>query len=174
MYYAGIGSRSAPIEVLDLCCNIGNKLAQLGYTCRTGGAIGCDTAFIGVSKKYESYYVDGALFTEEYETKRVNSRQWEEAEKFASQYHPNWNNLGVFAKGLHTRNVFQLKGTNEVNSSFVVCWTPDGAQTAKETSRKTGGTGQCIRMADALSIPVFNIKNEDSRKRLVNWLEKKE
>jgi hypothetical protein len=52
---------------------------------------------------------------------------------------------------------------------FVLCWTPDGAETS--TSYSTGGTGQAIRLAIANSIPVFNSHNADALQRLSEILE---
>jgi hypothetical protein len=49
-------------------------------------------------------------------------------------------------------------------SKFVICWTPDGAQT--ETTQATGGTGQAIRIAVACGVPVFNLARTDTLERL--------
>jgi hypothetical protein len=39
-YYAGIGSRETPKDILDLISKIAIKLESLGYTLRSGGADG--------------------------------------------------------------------------------------------------------------------------------------
>ena len=44
--YAGIGSRTAPMNILEKIRNIAQTLAHKGYICSTGGALGCDKAFI--------------------------------------------------------------------------------------------------------------------------------
>ena len=44
-YYAGVGSRETPLDVLKTMWKIGNYLATKGYTLRSGGAKGADTAF---------------------------------------------------------------------------------------------------------------------------------
>ena len=45
MYYAGIGSRETPGLMLGAFARIGEFLAKKGYTLRSGGADGADTAF---------------------------------------------------------------------------------------------------------------------------------
>ena len=44
-YYAGIGSRLTPAPVLDLMNRIATHLVKKGWTLRSGGADGADTAF---------------------------------------------------------------------------------------------------------------------------------
>ncbi len=63
------------------------------------------------------------------------------------------------------RNCYQVLGEDlSTPVDFVVCWTPDGAES--ETSRKTGGTGQAIRIAADLGIRVYNLKNRKSREEI--------
>lgn len=43
--YAGIGSRKTPKKILEQMRNISSFLAKEGYTLRSGGADGADSAF---------------------------------------------------------------------------------------------------------------------------------
>ena len=45
MLYAGVGSRATPEPVLDLMRRCATRLEVLGYTLRSGGANGAETAF---------------------------------------------------------------------------------------------------------------------------------
>ena len=45
MLYTGIGSRETPHHILTLMTEIANILDNIGYTLRSGGADGADTAF---------------------------------------------------------------------------------------------------------------------------------
>lgn len=45
-YYAGIGSRETPTRVLQLMIKAAQRLAQRGYTLRSGGADGADAAAV--------------------------------------------------------------------------------------------------------------------------------
>lgn len=44
-YYAGVGSRETPEDVLQLMRQFAIKLANLGWVLRSGGAPGADSAF---------------------------------------------------------------------------------------------------------------------------------
>jgi hypothetical protein len=53
-----------------------------------------------------------------------------------------------------TRNSFQVLGPDlQSPVSFVVCWTTGG--------KISGGTGQALRIAKDLSIPIFNLYDKD-------------
>ena len=45
LYYAGIGSRNTPNEILSLLTSLAEQLALKGYILRSGGAKGADSAF---------------------------------------------------------------------------------------------------------------------------------
>ena len=171
-YYAGIGSRSVPDNMFQLCFELSKKLAKDGWTCRSGGAKGCDTAFQQGSSKFEIYYPSKTYLTDKREKLSIPIDKWEQAEEIAASHHPAWRNLSEYVKSLHTRNVFQLLGLEQQSSSFVVCWTPDGAENRSSTTKKTGGTGQAIRVADSLGIPVFNLNKHTSLERIKEWLKK--
>ena len=44
-YFAGIGSRETPQDILKLMTKSAYRLEQLGYVLRSGGARGADKAF---------------------------------------------------------------------------------------------------------------------------------
>jgi hypothetical protein len=138
-YYAGIGARNTPAEVLALMSNIGKNLSLEGMTLRSGGAKGADLAFeIGAS-------TEGGpceIFLAKHSTPA--------AEDLAGLYHPNWGACRPYVRSLHGRNSMILMGENlDTPVDFVVCWTPEGVI--------TGGTGQSIRMAQGLEITVVNL-----------------
>jgi len=163
--YAGIGSRRTPDNILNLMSRVGIRLEELGYILHSGGADGADKAFAKdvINKKV---YIPWEGFN------NINNgivKNSTEAMELASKYHPAWDKLSQGARKLMSRNMHQVLG-DDLNSpvSFVICWTPDGAETS--TSRSTGGTGQAIRLAIDRGIPVFNMKNKDSLTRLATLL----
>lgn len=188
MYYAGIGSRKTPLQILDLMVKVGHLLALKGYFLRSGGAQGADTAFETGAARYRpsSYEIYRPNMTVEISNKGQKStlEMSEEDKHIASiltfRFHPKASNLPFWTKALMDRNVFQILGMGlqfkdkqvipSKPSGFVLCWTPDGAQTQDETSRETGGTGQAIRIADAFDIPVYNLQREENLERLNNWI----
>jgi hypothetical protein len=169
--YAGIGSRETPGDVLRTMKAFAARMFSFGYTLRTGGASGADSAFIeGVStpasgpNRCEIYlpwkgYRQGE-FSEEGAV--LYCEPSKAAHKLASSFHPVWKSLPVGVKKLHARNAHIIFGPDvDSEVDFVVCWTRDGARNAKETNSGTGGTGQAIRMADAHQIPVINMACEE-------------
>jgi hypothetical protein len=153
-YYAGIGSRETPAQVCRLMTHIAVRLYQKGWTCRTGGADGADTAFEnGASPKVELYLPWPGF----------NGRSWGIPigddlwlRDIAIDHHPKWSSLREPVKKLMTRNSAQIlgRGTGEPISEFVICWTPEG--------RGGGGTGQAIRVARSFGVPVYDLfKLED-------------
>lgn len=167
--YAGIGSRQTPKLVLDLMQRIGSELARNGFTLRSGGAVGADTAFEegAVSVQYSGATVSNApallasAGTEIFlPWDNFNGRKYgivpfqneyaEEAMKIAEAYHPNWKACSKGAKLLHTRNVAQVLGHDlKSPSKFIVCWTEGG--------KGGGGTGQALRIAKGFNIPIFDL-----------------
>jgi hypothetical protein len=143
--YAGIGSRATPQNILYQMTDLAQHLGQCSWILRSGGAKGADKAFEKGATKKEIF-----LATDEIP---------DAAFEIAATHHPTWGGLGPYVKKLHARNAQQILGKNLDNKvKFVVCWTIDGAET--ETSVRTGGTGQAIRIANAYNIPVYNLFNE--------------
>ena len=182
MTYAGIGSRNIdnvvdadtkrPIK--EVMKEVAAELEQLGYTLNSGHADGSDTAFEeGVSEKSNKQ-----IFTRSSATSRMY--------KIAREIHPNWNALGAYSKGLHARNTAQVFGRKlDTPVDFVLCYTPDGAETDARTGAtdhltgynrpgipNTGGTGQAISMASMKGIPVINMANPGWRQRLNDIISK--
>ncbi|WP_298705568.1 hypothetical protein [uncultured Variovorax sp.] len=169
--YTGIGSRSTPSLVLEQMRELAAELAGLGYLLRSGAADGADMAFeqgcdaAGGRKAiflpwpgFQGRHPDGHSCT------YLPGR---EAFELAATLHPAWSNLSRGPRALHARNSLQILGLDLATpSAFVLCWTADCAQTAKETSSKTGGTGTAIRLASLRDVPVFNLARDDALMRL--------
>jgi len=169
-FYAGIGSRKAPQDIQDRMWAIAIVLEIKGYTLRSGNAIGSDQAFSsGVKSEAQiwlPYYGFNKGFSNRYPKHIYEVIFPDDKEAFASiaKYHPKMNSLNSNSLKLMARNYRQIVGRNgEANSEFVLCWTPGG--------EIVGGTGQAIRIAQDLGIPVynmFNCSNEDIFKAIEN------
>ena len=103
----------------------------------------------------------------------------------ASHYHPFkdgiWRN--PYVGNLLTRNFFQVTGVPRdadgrqcgfapaliMPVRFALLYTPDNCTSHQGRTRETGGTGQFISYADALGIPIFNLRDKDSDKRFLDW-----
>ena len=151
-YYTGIGSRSTPINIIKLMEQLGGYYARQGFTLRSGGAQGADSAFERGALEAGgpcNIYLPWAGFNNHRSSLNYIS---DEALHIAARNHPNWEACSGGARRLHARNVYQILGYNlNVPTAFVVCWTPNGAG--------GGGTGQALRIAQvqATPIPIFDL-----------------
>lgn len=156
-FYTGVGSRKAPVGIRHTISKLAARLAAQGWILRSGGAVGCDSAFAsGAGNPAE-------IFRPEHATA--------DALAMAAKVHPAWARCNHYVRNLHARNCFQVLGKSlDCPSSFLVCWTQDGATSAAECSIRTGGTATAIRLADANGVPVFNLAREDHLARVEKFL----
>lgn len=151
-FYAGVGSRQTPTELIEKMKEVAFGLASLDWVLRSGGAEGADKSFEQgcdeANGKKEIYYAKDATPA---------------AFQLAKEVHPAWYSMSPYAKKLHARNCFQILGRDlKTPCRFVLCWTKDGADGTKvATSRDTGGTGQAIRIAARYHVPVINMFHEN-------------
>lgn len=168
--YAGIGSRATPADVIELMKSIAAKLAEANWALRTGGAEGADRAFLdgaisvrGCTEVYLPW--PGYEGHQEFRRGRPSDRAY----CIAASLHPAWFSCSSAAQALHARNSHQVLGDLlDDPVSFIVCYTPDGSLTGD--SRRAGGTGQALRVANFARVPVFNLQRSDHRDRIEAWL----
>jgi len=154
-YYCGIGSRQTPPEVQKEIREIAKRLSRAGWTLRSGFAEGADEAFEqGHGKGLKEIYLPWPKFRDHPSTLvKFDQETMKRAYEIAEKYHPAWEKCNSSARKMHSRNVFQVLGhTFDKPVEYVICWTPDGGP--------SGGTGQAMRIADALRIPILNIYHE--------------
>ena len=152
--YGGVGSRETPVPVLAEMRRLASDLAYAGWSLRSGGADGADTAFEKGhrdAKKGQGLEVflpwPGYNLREGITLKR---EKMVEAMRIAAPLHPAWFRCSYGAKKLHARNVAIMLGIElDQAVAAVVCWTKDGGP--------TGGTGMAMRIAEARGIPIFNL-----------------
>ena len=149
MFYTGIGSRKTPEHILK-AMNVFAGIAEgYGYTLRSGGAKGADTAFeLGVkSQSNKNIYRVSQEF---------NFNQNMFASKKLEKHVPiPLTKMRPVVRKLLIRNAFQIYGSDvssPVLSRFLICWTP----TVDYTSIEAGGTRYAVLMAQEENIPVYN------------------
>lgn len=141
MKYAGIGSRATPPKILAEMGRIARTLSDHRWTLRTGGAAGADLAF------ERAHIARREIFNPRQAPPDAIART---ATALAAAHHPAWDRCSTYAKLLHARNSHIVLGARlDDPVDAVVCWTPSASI--------TGGTGQAIRLANAYSIPVYNL-----------------
>ena len=136
-YYAGIGSRRTPPEVLADMTRLAGRLCNMDYVVRSGGAIGADTAFTD-KLPAEAYIVLKA------------KDATPAAIELAGTLHPAWHLCDDYARKLLGRNCMIILGQTLVSPvEFVVCWMDPAAD--------RGGTLLGVNLAKSRGIPVYNL-----------------
>lgn len=155
-YYAGIGSRKAPPEILGLCRRIAEKLRD-DWTLRTGHAIGCDQAFELGAGAFAHVFLPWHDFEVEVQTQGAVWQQPQvRAESMVDDYHPAPHLLSTAARKLHARNCHILLGPNlDDPVKKVICWT---------RNENRGGTALGVRIAHSHGIPVHNLYESYTRR----------
>jgi len=165
--YTGVGSRQTPSDILERMHSIAARLAGAGFTLRSGGAPGADSAFeegATTAGGQREIYLPWAGFNGR---QQGIVRQSLAAEVLAREVHPAWAALAPAARRLHVRNCHQVLGFDLLTPSlFVVCWTPDGCVGAASRTRATGGTATAIVVAERFAVPVFNLQRTEDEMRL--------
>lgn len=157
IYYAGIGARKTPEDVCRKMFAAGRAMAKLGFILRSGGAPGADDAFeqgcdAGEGKK--QIFLPYRNFNRNASELYTISK---EARAIAREFHPNWTILGDRGRDFMGRNSYQVLGPDlESPSSFILCWTEEGAI--------TGGTGQALRIAQDRGIPILNFATDEDER----------
>jgi hypothetical protein len=137
--------------------SLAQRLAQMGYSLRSGGAVGADRAFESGAGDRKWVFLSNSAT--------------EESMAIAKKFHPAWDRCSKFARLLHGRNSFQVLGSHlDTPSKFMVCWTPGGEISHKERSIKTGGTGTAISIADHYGVKIFNLARPDHLERINAFL----
>ena len=165
-FYAGIGARATPPEILSLMTRAAFALTKRGYVLRSGHAIGADSAFErGAGTAAQIFLpVPGWRDSESvFHPAALGDELWGRARAIAAAHHPAFAGLSSFVQALHTRNVFQVLGPALDNpSEFVLCWTADG--------EASGGTGQALRIAATHGVPVYNLQRTRERSHVERHL----
>lgn len=159
-YYAGIGSRETPEDILLLMKKIAIRLSEMGYTLRSGHAGGADLAFESGATKAE-IWLPWESFNKQHprldsHIHRVLDPRDQEALDSVARFHPMERKLPSAVQKLMARNYRQIVGgvNSPKDSEFVICWTKDG--------KFSGGTGQALRISESRKIKIYNLKNDRS------------
>ena len=168
-YYTGIGSRETPPHIMRDMVRIASTLRNHGYTLRSGGADGADSAFeLGCGEQGEIWIPwDGFngrrnSIHQTFPSKDIFLR----SQEIAKAIHPVWDKLRDGARKLHSRNVLQVLGADlQTPSKFLICWAPI------EDGKITGGTATAWNLAMKLGIPCYNLFVEMDRYLLECFLE---
>lgn len=159
-----VGSRNAPIDIIKLGNMIGAILSKDGCICRTGGAIGMDSAFV------EYYDIN---LVENYRNKSdqpncINVYELHNIDiaiDMITEIIPHYEFLSDYDKELHTRNCYQVLGIDlKSPSDILICYCP------VKSGIPIGGTATAITLARKHGIKVYNIYFEKDKKLICDLL----
>lgn len=173
--YAGIGSETISSEEESQIKCLAKYLAKRGITLYSGNCKGADQAFQRgsggecviflpwYSYELESYDVHNSI-------KYFVAVATKEGNESILKYHPRGSSIVGAAQKMHCRNYHIIAGMEDYPPvRFVLCCANYDSQ-----FNVAGGTGQGVRIAKALSIPVYNIRagfDADAFKTFVDHLE---
>jgi len=176
-YYAVIGSRKTPDDVLVLMEQLGNRLRLDGMILRSGHAPGADQAFeSGAGAQAQIFlpwrtFEQDAAFTSSHDHEDgtitepdIFDEPTAEAYSAAANLHPAWGQLSGGARALHARNVHQIIGPDLARPTpvdFVICWTPKAAT--------VGGTATAMLLARERKILIHNLADEETYDMAFEW-----
>lgn len=169
--YTGIGSRETPPDIRCMMTEIGFLLNDRGFTLRSGGASGADSAFESRVKTNKEIYLpfnsfNGRTHDGIYFFNWSLCPGYRVAKQLVYEVHPNPKALTSYSLNLMGRNGMQILGQfMDEPSKFVLCWTKDG--------KASGGTGQAIRIAQKLKIRVLNLKDPQVFAYFQKWIQSK-
>jgi hypothetical protein len=133
-------------------------LSNHDYILRSGGADGADSAFeAGCHPDRRQIFLPWPEFNR---NPSHYTAPTPKAYAIAEVYHPAWFRCNSKARAFHARNSHQVLGPNcDDPVKFIMCWTPYG--------KVTGGTGQALRLAAALDIPIINLGAQPGANRSI-------
>lgn len=152
-----IGTRKSTRLEYDLLVGFASDLAEAGYEISTGAAEGSDNAaiegcsLVDVTKlhiflpwaRFNSWLVPAGANVTVYNP--VWHTAWTESVK---QYHPKPHLLSRGARSLQARNYGIMAHPEPVDAVIAL----------PTNQRDWGGTGQGMRIAEALGIPLYNLR----------------
>lgn len=156
-YYTGIGSRETPEDIQSWMKAFAIRMQKHGYTLRSGGAGGADSAFEQGCGSLGEIWLPWNKFNNKFEGGIYklfpSSKIEQECMKIASEIHPVWKKLSHGAKKLHARNILQVLGSDlQTPSELLVCWA-----TMDKNGKVLGGTATAWNLAMKLNIPCYNL-----------------
>lgn len=157
MNVSGIGSRSLNEFQLTLCRDLGIQVVASGGFLHSGAAPGADQAFMSGGGTIDEQRVFAHLPWPTYERGHILYRSYHSVcppypanyEALAAECHPAWHRLSRGARALHIRNVSIVTPFGKPVDLVLAFPNP--------TKPGGGGTGQGIRIAERLGIPVVDL-----------------
>lgn len=186
--FTGIGSRDAPVEILNLMKRIGKAMSDLGYQGRSGYAPGSDTAFYRGAQQshrfskigFENFLPNSWLFDRpDFGNIKPDPQNnifdattfkdvYAKARDLALEARGSFERLGSGGIELHSRNPFQILGKKlDQPSHIAYFW----AQPVGQSGKVKGGTNTAVQIALKFGVKCMNLFHEQVRKEVETFLQ---
>lgn len=176
--FTGIGPRSITSDTEKLIVSVSEKLYEMGYVLRSGGAWGSDTKFeepyVSSPDRLEVYLpwngFNSRVVGEGYYL--INKSKINLLYSLVNFFHPNSSNLRYSVRSLMMRNCHQVLGYElNIPSQFVLIGT-DKIKLDKNSRIYDcdGGTGFAVRLAYANNIPVYSLTYKPHQDKIFKGL----
>lgn len=185
-WYAGVGSRETPKDILTLMQRLSVALYAQGYALSSGDAEGADTAFYegalmspyyhqlgariylawdGVGKEGKKRYHDPKNYF--YDASRFPT--WATANAIAEELHAAWDKCGRGGKAMHSRNVYQVMGHTLTDPiAALIYW----AKPVGKDEKVSGGTNQALQTSIKFDIKNrINLYTDEGMQRAIKFLD---
>ena len=162
-YYTGIGSRDVTETEFSIMSQLAQHFATAGWTLRSGGAGGADSAFekgCALAEGYAEIFIPWKGFGTKVEN--PNCRRYVPDERsFGKAAHylvengiiPWFSNMTQGAQKLHSRNYYQVLGVDNIKSNVMVYCAEDDKHGIPK-----GGTRTAILLARSFGVSTYNIR----------------
>ena len=169
--YAVTGNRDMPEHLIAKMVELVKKLEGLGYTLRTGGLEGVEEA-VENAATIETKKEVILPFRDFNQKKSKFTYVSDRAHAVAKMFFPSYDTIKKGAQLFLAKNARLVMGNNMTSPAlFLLCWTEDGVEAARDRTMRTGFTGHPIAIASTIGIPVFNLGNPSAEQRLSLYLE---
>lgn len=181
-YYTGVGSRETPKEILGLMREYSKVMALLGWSFRSGGANGADSAFSDgwwdardIDKEIQEgeIYLPWDGFNDFMPSDPccilvTDKRIIQKAQEILKTIHPAYDKLTRGPLALHTRNVYRVLGKD--------LQTPSKGLVGYAKLDKHGvdrqGPGTAIKIAEKYGVKTRNLVKDEDRKFILDFVER--
>lgn len=165
--YAVIANKDPDQNSQEVVKRIVTKLSEHGFIARCSGMEGIEEIPEKLNVSHE-LHLPWKNFDQKQSKFTYNNPL---VQGIAKKFHPTWDSLKLVIQSFLSKNVRLLCGYQGNSLSlFMLCWSADGVESAKDKTFDTGSVGHAICVAAAHHIPVFNIAKPDAEERLYKYL----
>jgi hypothetical protein len=169
MYYTGIGLDLPSDDLLPRITYAAYEARKKGFILRTSLSDGAWVPF-WIGSGY-------GKFMDRIRIKEATALALNMAKSYIAQINRNkWDYFDQHQKNLHALDIMLLFGPQcNHPSKFLLCWTPNGAESAAHCTGLNGVTGYVgflIQVARVNKIPVINLQRKDWKTKLKKVLAK--